>query len=209
MAITAFFPTLRPAWPVPRAVHWKTQKHEAISGKTTALALWSLPRRSFTLSFEVLQASEQWQEWQQLESFFNSLSGGATPFHYQDPNDYAVSGGGLGTADGVTALWPFVRTLSGPISFVEPIQDVNGATVNIYLDGVLQAINTNYTLANTSPLGTTYAVAFNLPPAAGTVITADFEFYWLCRLDDDAAEFSNFMYQFFELKKLKFTTVKQ
>ena len=209
MAVSAFLPTLRPAWPVGREPTWKTQKHEAISGKTTTLGLWTFPRRAFSLQFDVLQAVLPWQEWQQLESFFNAVMGGALPFFYQDPNDYTVTGQGLGTADGATALWPFVRTLPGPISFVEPIQAVNGATVNVYLDGVLQAVNTNYTLATTTPLGTTYAVEFNLPPAAGQVITADFQFYWLCRFDDDTASFSNFMSQFFELKKLKFTTVKQ
>jgi uncharacterized protein (TIGR02217 family) len=209
------FPSLKGiTYPRPRASLWKTARHEATSGKTTAISLQSFPRYRFTVEHSFLRSDSTNQEWQSLQNFFNSIAGGALPFHYQDPNDFSITGGSLGATDGVTSLYPFIRTLPSAVAtFVEPIQDVNPSAVNpngvnVYLGGVIQA-PASYTLATTTPLGTTYAIQFNSAPAAGQAITADFQYWWLCRFDDDTADFENFMSQLFRLKALKFTSVKQ
>jgi uncharacterized protein (TIGR02217 family) len=58
-------------------------------------------------------------------------------------------------------------------------------------------------------VGATGAVTFTSAPANGAVITADMSYYWRCRFTTDLCEFSQFMQNLWEAKKVEFRTVKQ
>ena len=49
---------------------------------------------------------------------------------------------------------------------------------------------------------------FPSAPLLGAVLTADFSYYWRCRFLEDKVEFSKFMTQLWECKKLEFITVR-
>src|SRR5215813_12655610 len=47
-------------------------------------------------------------------------------------------------------------------------------------------------------------VTFNVAPASGLIITADYSYYFRCRFIDDSYAFENFMFRLWQLKKLTF-----
>ena len=57
-------------------------------------------------------------------------------------------------------------------------------------------------------LGPEGVVTFTTAPASGAAITADITYAWRVRFTEDQAEFNEFMYRLFELKKLSFMSVK-
>jgi hypothetical protein len=51
-------------------------------------------------------------------------------------------------------------------------------------------------------------IVFTSAPSSGVVITADFHFYFRCRFLADVEEFSQWAKNLWELKELKFQSVK-
>jgi len=139
-------------------------------------------------------------------SFFQLVAGAALPFHFNDVYDNQVAGQVIGTGDGSTLVFDFVRTLS---LVTEPVQDVIQTGVVVRVATVVQSSST-YSFLIDPNWGCAYGIQFGAghAPASGAPVTADFSYNWLCRFDDDTAEFSSFMFNFWELKKLAFTTLK-
>jgi len=190
------FPTLAGiSWPVKRTPIWNTLKQSMVSGAVTRVPLSSYPRYQYELSFEFLRAAPLFEEWQQLDSFINSVSGAGSMFLFNDPNDNTASAQDFGLGDGVTTEFQLVRALDG---FVVPVFTPNVIT-DIKIAGVSTAA---YTLGNYGE------ITFTTAPPSGELLTWDGTFYWPCYFDDDSTEFSQFLYQFWELKSLKFTTAK-
>jgi uncharacterized protein (TIGR02217 family) len=207
MATIPTFPTLKGlAWPVGRAPLQSTLKQKAISGKETRLQLYSFGLYKYELTFSYLGSGAQNQDWQLLMSFFQLVAGAALPFHFNDVYDNAIAGQMLGTGDGATRSFNFARTLS---LITEPVQDVTQASVTVRVATVAQD-SSSYSFLTDPNWGFAYGIEFDAShvPASGAPVTADFSYNWPCRFDDDTAEFSSFMFNFWELKKLSFTTLK-
>lgn len=207
MAIPPTFPTLKGlSWPVTRTPLQSTIKQEAVSGKQTRLQLYSYGRYRYGLSFDYLGSDAANQDWQLLLSFFQLVAGAALPFHFDDSYDDQVAGQVLSYGDGATRAFNFQRTLS---LITEPTQDVTQSSVTIRVATVVQDSAT-YSFLTDPNWGCTYGIEFasGHAPASGAPVTADFSYRWLCRFDEDSAEFSNFMHNFWELRKLTFTTEK-
>lgn len=183
------------AWPVTRAPVWKTLKQQALSGKEIRIPAYTFPLYKWTIPFGVLRQNASTTEFATLLGFINGLSGGALPFYYQDPTDQSVTGQSFGEGDGTTTAFQLVRAFGG---FVEPVQSPNGTPT----------ISVNGTPTSSFTLGAAGVVTFASAPASGATLTWTGSFYWLCRLDDDTAEFSNDMSGLFTLKKLSFTSIK-
>lgn len=205
MTVPAFPTLIGLAYPVLRSPMFSTIPQKAISGKETRLQLWTYPRYKFEASFDYLgSAAGVNTDWQTLLGFWNSVAGSALPFHWNDPDDNAITAQSLGVGNASQTIFNFIRSLGG---FVEPIQDVTPGSVTIYLNGVSQSPS-SYTLLTDPNWGLTYAVQFNSAPGAGVAVTATFNYNWPCRFEADEAQFSNFMFRFWELKKLSFQSVK-
>src|SRR4051812_38528020 len=102
---TAAFPTLAGlGWDVIRTPLWQNITQQAVSGKETRVALWSYPRHQWELTFDVLRQGTvhgtAYTEFAQLFGFFNARRGSFDSFLYQDADDNAVTGQGIGTGDG-------------------------------------------------------------------------------------------------------------
>jgi uncharacterized protein (TIGR02217 family) len=203
----ATFPTLAGmSWPVARTPMMSTIKQAAISGKETRLQLWTYPRYKYEIALEYLgsfAAVRDWQnqDWQTFLGFWNALGGAALPFHWTDFYDKAVTSQSLGVGDGATTKFNFIRNLGG---FVEPVQDV-GAVTQVTVAGTP---TTGYTLLTDPNWGLVYGIQFNTAPASGAALAASFTYNWVCRFDEDTADLSNIMFNFWQLKKITFTTMK-
>lgn len=202
MTIQTFPSLVGLAWPVKKSPTWATVTQKSISGKETRLQLWTFPRYKIELNFDYLGSAGANTDWQTLVGFFNKVGGAATPFHFADAVDNAVANQSLGTGDGTTTQFNFIRPLGG---FVEPVQDVTQASVAVKVNG---SPTSAYTFVTDPNWGFTYALNFNSAPAVSAAITASFSYNWACRFDDDTAAFSNLMSNFWELQKLPMTTIK-
>lgn len=207
MSIPNFPALVGLSYPIGAAPTWRTLKQEAISGKEYRIQLWTYPRRKYEIAVSYLgsnASSAQNQDWQALAGFFNAVAGAALPFHWHDPYDDGAFNPGpfsLGEGDGATTGFSFVQPLGG---FIEPIQDVT-AVSEVTIAGTPTSA---YTLLTDPNFGLTYGLKFATPPASNAAIAASFTYRWPCRFDADSAEFSNFMYRFWELKKISFETMK-
>ena len=185
-------------WPVKRAPSWQTIKQDALSGKRTRFALQAFPIWRYELIFSLLRAQAAYAEWQTLVGFYNSLYGGEGLFQFNDPNDGSVTAQAFGTGTGSTAtVFQLVRSLGG---FIEPVYLPNTSSgFHIYDNGT--DVTANATVGNYG------AVTFaSIAPALGDALTWTGSFGWPCRFDDEAMDLDNFMYQYWELKKLTFST---
>lgn len=64
----------------------------------------------------------------------------------------------------------------------------------------------SFTFATGNPATSGGAISIVPAPPSGAAIAWSGSYAWLCRLDEDSLEFSNFMYLLWELKKCAFTT---
>lgn len=193
------------AWPVGRTMLDDVTIQTNISGKETRINNQSVPRYRWQLTYNILRSAAAYTEYQQMLGFINSRYGRWDTFLYQDNDDKAVTGQQIGTGDGTTTVFQLVRTLNG---FIEPVLAPNAVSA-VKLNGVTQSGGsytvTNWGTANANGPG---VIIFNTPPGNGVTITADFTYYWPCRFDMDSYEFSQFMSQYYDLKKLSFVSVK-
>ncbi len=192
---------------------WNTSVGTAASGREARAGMQTYPIYEWDLTYDVLSDSAQGinstynSDLKTLMGFYNSVAGGLYSFLFTDPDDCAVTGQMLGTGDGTTTNFTFVRAFGGGDgSTTEPVGYVNQSqTLNIYVNGTLQS-PTTYTILN----ATLYAqvVKFTTAPASGAAITADFSFYYGVRFKDDSYDFEKMMYRIWGLKKVTLRSVR-
>lgn len=189
------FPTLAGLdWNASRSPEFSTQAKRAVSGKELRGAFRQYPLWNFNLSYNVLRDDLENNELRALAGFFLVRKGMFDSFLYTWEADSTVTDQGFGIGDGVTTSFQLVRSFGG---FVEPVQNVNAIT-SIKKAGAVQTNPANYTIDATG------WVTFAAAPAAGAVLTWSGSYYYRVRFLIDAAEFSEFLQDLHELKKLSF-----
>ena len=182
---------------------FKTSIQEAQSGKETRIARMSYPRFKFELSFELLRDNLATSELQTFMGFFGLLQGQYDTFLYTDPYWHSVTAMQFGTGDGSTTAFQLTATnaVSGGYGVPEAIQNLNGAP-QIYVNGTLQTIVTNYSISGTG------VITFIAAPAAAAVITWSGSWYYRCRFTADELTPREIMKKWWELQKVEFISVK-
>ena len=155
----------------------------------------TLPLYQYTLAYEFLRSNATWAELQTLAGFFNARGGSFDSFLFTDPDDYSVAGQLFGTGDGTTTVFALVRSFGG---FAEATPDLNGPA-SIYVNGTL--ITTGYTVS-------AGVVTFTTAPTAGQVLTWAGSFYRRVRFLKDQLDFSKFMKDLWEAKKVELLSLK-
>jgi uncharacterized protein (TIGR02217 family) len=191
------------AWNTVRSPTWSTRIQTAISGKETRQADWGYPRYSYEVNYDFLRSAPSFAELQTLIGFINSMQGQFGTFLYTDDDDNAVTGQQIDTGDGSTVTFALIRSFGG---YIEPVSRVN-ALHNVYLAGVVQSPAT-YSVTDDAANESGSSITFTTAPAAGTVITADFSYYWRCRFSADTTDFTKFLYGLSSVSSLKFESVK-
>jgi uncharacterized protein (TIGR02217 family) len=206
--VTAIFPVLPGlGWSVTKAPRFATRIQRAVSGRELRALDQPWPIWTWTLTYTLLR--DKWDarapsgpglgydELRTLAGFFLQQQGAFLPFLFDDPTDNAVTGQPLGTGNASDIAFQLVRNMAG---FVEPITAPNNLSA-IYFNGVLQ-----------SPSGyavdlDTGIVTFATPPPSGQLVTADFTYRFRVRFAEDTAEFDNFMYQLWQLQRIRLQSI--
>lgn len=200
---TQVFPTLiGQGFSVNRTPMWYNKKNVSVAGLEAVFKYWSVPRFQWDLTFDVLRAQVAFQELQQLMGFFNLRSGGGDVFLYADQTQNSVSGQQIGIGTGAEDSYQLVAAFGG---FTMPILAPNAVSA-VYLDSV-EVDPADYTV-NDWDTSTPGLLVFDSPPADSAVITADYSFYFPCRFVDDAMNFSMFMEDLYNAKKVSLKSIK-
>ncbi len=162
--------------------------------------LW--PLFDFELTFTALDATATGSygavgaaSLQTLAGFFLSQQGQYQAFLYVDPSDNSVTAQPIGTGDGSTTSFTFVRPI-GP--FIGPADVVTGVS-SVTLSGVAAS-----GWSQSGDNGLSFASA----PGAGVAIAASFTFAYRVRFAADVADFEEFMALLMELKTVKLAGVR-
>jgi len=191
------------AWSAHVTPKFNTRVAGHVSGREIRTAWQQYAIYDFTLSFDVLRGDAT-QEIQTLMGFFLARQGQYDTFLLdlgavtQNNADSYVAQGKQGVGDGVTTVFPLMRTVG---EAAEPVGYVFSFDLtDVYVAGVLQDPSSYaYTSPNT--------LTFNTAPADGSQITASFRYYFVCRFAADAQDFEEFMANLWSLQELKLTSV--
>lgn len=186
---------------VVRTPVWDTNIHTALSGKETRMARQIYPRWKWELTYNVLRSAATHNELQQLAGFFNARKGRFDTFLYRDADDNSVSAQILGQGTGSLASFALIRDFGG---FKEPVLAPQTVSA-VYIDGVAQPTGWSVSAWGTTTPG---VITFSSAPADNSVISADFSFYFPCRMSEDSVPFSLFIAQHYRVKKFSFISVK-
>lgn len=188
-------------WSVGKAPEFKTVVTEAVDGSESRIALWSLPRWHFKLTYEVLRDDAS-NELRTLAGFFLARQGKYDSFLFQDPSDCQAVNQAIGLGDGKTTLFQAVRGFGG---FIEPVAALDmrqPVVVRVNGQTVPQGSAQGWTV---QPGG---KIAFAVAPPPGSTVSADFFFLFRVRFDMDLAEFEQFMWRLWDLKTCTLVSVK-
>jgi|SRR5208282_795006 len=158
---------------------------------------WSQARAQYAVTFE----HKPMALWVAFEAMFHAARGMANGFRLFDPGDYRGVGQYQATGDGLTKVFQMQKVYTFPIAAYEVVRPVQKLitslipnyegqyltdTVNIYLNGATQAANPGYVAGGGAAYtldATTGLITFAVAPAAGVIITADFQYHIPVRFD--------------------------
>lgn len=201
MTIRTFPALVGVVFPVIRTPTWNTSSLRSVSGKRSTLGYYSYPIYAYELGYDVLRSDITNKEWQELLAFFNTVGGKRDLFAFNDTGDNSVTDQAFGTGDGVTTQFQLVRTLTGlTFTWVDPVFLITTATIKV--NAVVKSTPADYSIDGYGK------VTFTSPPANGLPLTWTGTYKWGCRFDQDTAELTQFANNFWELKKIKFSTEK-
>lgn len=185
---------------VVRTPIWDTSVQSAMSGKETRIARQTYPRWQWELSYNVLR-SGSYNELQQLAGFFNARQGMFDSFLYQDADDYSVTAQAIGQGNGSNKIFPLYRSFGG---FLEPVLAPQTVSA-VYINGVVQSSGWSVSSWGATTPG---VITFTTAPSNGAAVTADFTYYFPCRMSEDSVPFSMFLSRHYRAKKFGFISVK-
>lgn len=202
---TLIYPTLLgETYPVVKRATFSTITQPASSGLEVRIGNYSYPLWEWEIPYSWLSQEAAILDYQSLVGLYLKSYGQFGALLYTDVNDFTTSPGAtptpsvIGVGTGAQVAFQIGRTLGG---FFEPIFDINNVpnAPKIYLNGVLTAA---YTINSTG------LITFSGAPGNGVVITADFFYYWRARFAEDILDASNFVKDWWEIKKVKLRQVR-
>ena len=187
-------------WSVHKRPTFSTRVASHVSGREVRSQLYAATLYEFELTFDGLAAGGGLGglgsgSLQRLLGFVLACGGQLTPFLYVDPTDSFVATQPIATGDGVTTSFPVVRTLGGA---TEPVSWAT-SLANVVVGG---APSSGWSLV--APATLSFATA----PTAGAAIVADVGYAFLCRFLDDQQDFENVMSGLWQVRSLKFRSVR-
>lgn len=216
---TAVFPSAlarNVSYPAKRTTQFKTRKFESISGKETVVSDQTIPRYVWELPMQLLRQGSiapfgPWTEQAVLQGFIEQMLGGYDTWLFADKYDSAVTAQPiqntvtlLTNGDGATLTYQLQRTRGG---FTMPILAPN-AVATVYVNSSPVSAST-YTVSgwgSSTPGLVTFGAGH--APGSGVPVTADFTYYFPVRFLMDAQDFDQFMSGLYEVKSLKFRSIK-
>ncbi len=168
---------------------WNTEIHESASGRYRSLTNQLYPRWKISVLIQPLSDAEA----RVLHGFVAVCKGGYEPFLWKDPEDYHEEGIQLAAVS--SGRYQAVMKMG---EYVEPVEYIENVTV--YVNGTQQAQNA-YTVSNGY-------IIFSTAPANGAVVTADYDYYWKVRFDDDGMGIDHIFDNINRSERFKLVTVR-
>ncbi len=192
------FPTLPGLeWSVNRRPTFTSLVRKDDSLREVAIPVQTRCLYEFDLSYSFLRNRNGATDLQQLLGLFLAMRGNYDTFLFQDPDDFTVVNGQLGTGNGSNRVFILARA-TGP-SYFEAVGQLNTLT-NVRWNGMVQS---PATYAYSAP----NVITFNTAPGNGVVVTATFTFWYVCRFLDELQQYDQFMFNLFSLRSCKFKSV--
>lgn len=137
---------------------------------------WSEQRCEFNVGYGISTVDDL----REVMAFFYARRGRARGFRFRDWTDYQLTNEPIDTGDGIETDFQIIKTYesSGPFSYGRRITRPVANTLEVYLDGVLQA-------GSAYDLLTGGIISFDTPPGNGVVISVTCEFDVPVRFDTD------------------------
>ena len=145
---------------------WDSEVYESASGRYRSLSNQLYPKWKIHVLIQPLTDADA----RLLMGFVAARKGGYEPFLWKDVEDYHEQG--IALAKVSPLVYQAVAKFG---NYVEPVEYIEN--VKVYVDGTEQAAS-GYTVANGY-------ITFDSAPATGAVVTADYDYYWKVRFDDD------------------------
>lgn len=193
------------SFPVGKSPQWSTETHRSTSGKRTAYSRFVYPFYKYELPYEFLRAGTMMpgmpaNEYQELWAFYNSQHGMAGLWLFNDKQDNTATTMPFGPTTGTVTLAQLTRTINGSASsWTDP---VFAPTVTTIFNGsVTLSSGVDYTMTDNGLVTLT-------PPLVAPGLKWTGTYMWLCRFDEDAVTFEQFMQYLWENKKIPFSTEK-
>lgn len=156
----------RVAYNTSKQQKWDTEVYESASGRYRSLSNQLYPKWKISVLIQPLTDAEA----RTLMGFVAARKGGYEPFLWKDAEDYHEQG---------TTLAKISSTVYQAVAkfgvYVEPVEYIEN--VEVYVNGTKQSI-TDYSVSNGY-------VVFNAPTDTGATVTANYDYYWKVRFDDD------------------------
>ena len=201
MSNTIFPRLLGETFPVLKELTHNTLIQTSAAGLEVRIARWTQPRYRWTISYGYLNhdPAVATADLQTLYGFYESMHGSYSSFLYEDPTDYVAAVSNFGIGDGVTTKFRLARTMGGASHLVYAHK--TSPAPKIYLNAVEQSSGV-YSITNG-------LVTFNAAPSNGVALTADFQFYYRVRFQDDSLEFTNECGPYWTVKSVKLYEVRE
>lgn len=145
---------------------WDTEVYESASGRYRSLSNQLYPKWKISVIIQPLTDADA----RTLMGFVAARKGGYEPFLWKDAEDYHEQGIALAKVD--STKYQAVARFG---NYVEPVEYIEN--VEVFVNGTKRAAST-YTVSNGY-------VTFNSAPASGATVTANYDYYWKVRFDDD------------------------
>lgn len=187
------------AWSVHKKPGFKTRISESAAGNEVRNALMRYPRWDYELTYEFLEdRTGAVSSLKTLMGFFLSRQGSYDSWLFKDPDDYQAEDVWQGIGDGGTLEFPLSRSMG---TFFERIGQVDTSNlVRIAKDGVTVDPG-DYSILMPNRL------VFYVAPAIGEIITATFQFYFVCRFIEDTQDYEKFMDKLWSLQTCEFRSI--
>lgn len=139
--------------------------------------MWRLPRHKYNVSLGIRTNDDM----DDVREFFYKVKGKNVGFRYKDWNDFEIIAGNIGTGDGASTIFRVVKKYTvGSVTFSRRIYKLVSGTLNVYVNGVLKTLTTDYTVDMDTGIITFVVAPTNMHP-----ITVTCEFDVPVRLDLD------------------------
>lgn len=143
---------------------WDSEVYESASGRYRSLSNQLYPKWKIHVLIQPLTDADA----RLLMGFVAARKGGYEPFLWKDAEDCHEQG--ITLANVSPLVYQAVAKFG---NYVEPVEYIEN--VKVYVDGTETS---DYTVSNGY-------ITFESAPATGAVVTADYDYYWKVRFDDD------------------------
>jgi uncharacterized protein (TIGR02217 family) len=155
---------------------FKTHVFEGHSGVEQRQAAWTVARGRWDVSYGIRDTADM----DTVREFFYNCHGRASGFRFKDWSDYILTAENIGTGDASETAFQITKTYTtGSETYVRNIKKPI-AGIQVFVNGVLQTITTNYTIDTTTGI-----ITFVSPPGDTLAITVTGEFDVPVRFDTD------------------------